>query len=96
MYAPVQKGFIFRDEVSGISRGYALIEFDTVESASKVVSTHGYFTVKGIQVVIGYVNEYIGYQWGYRILSIAMSVLMILCILSIQLYLKNHKKQNKC
>ena len=49
-----------------------------------------------IQVVIGYVNEYIGYQWGYRILSIAMSVLMILCILSIQLYLKNHKKQNKC
>lgn len=54
MYAPVQKGFIFRDEVSGISRGYALIEFDTVESASKVVSTHGYFTVKGIQVVIGY------------------------------------------
>ena len=54
MYAPVQRGFIFRDEVSGISRGYALIEFDTVESASKVVSTHGYFTVKGIQVVIGY------------------------------------------
>ena len=54
MYAPIQRGFIFRDEVSGISRGYALIEFDTVESASKVVSTHGYFTVKGIQVVIGY------------------------------------------
>ena len=44
-----------------------------------------------IQVIIGYVNEYIGYQWGYRVLSIAMSVLMILCILSIQLYLKYHR-----
>lgn len=56
MHAPVNKAFVFRDEVSGLSRGYALVEFDSADSASKLVSTHRYFTVKGIQVTIGYAS----------------------------------------
>lgn len=54
MYAPVDKVFIFRDELSGLSRGYALVEFKSVEDATKIVSTRGYFSVKGLQVSIGY------------------------------------------
>ena len=56
MHAPVEKAFVFRDEVSGLSRGYALVEFDSAESAAKLVNTHRYFTVKGIQVTIGYAS----------------------------------------
>lgn len=47
-----------------------------------------------IQVVIGYVNEYIGSQWGYRILSISMCVMMIVCMLAIQCYLKKRKNNS--
>jgi len=55
-YAPVVKVYIFRDEVSTLSRGYAVIEFDSVESASVVIHTHAYFDVQGIQVMIGYAS----------------------------------------
>lgn len=47
-----------------------------------------------IQIIIGYVNEYVGSQWGYRILSISMCVMMIACMLAIQWYLKKRKNNS--
>lgn len=44
-----------------------------------------------IQMIIGYVNEYIGSQWGFRILSITMCLVMIICMMFIQCLTK---KQN--
>ena len=43
-----------------------------------------------IQVVIGYVNEYLGPQWGYPLMSFAMCFLMILCMVITQWWLKKH------
>ena len=45
-----------------------------------------------VQVVIGFVNEYISPEWGYPVLSIITSCVMILCMLVACLYLKRHPK----
>ena len=41
-----------------------------------------------IQVIIGYVNEYLGPQWGYPLMSFAMCFLMIVCMVIAQWWLK--------
>lgn len=41
-----------------------------------------------IQVIIGYVNEYLGPQWGYPLMSLAMCLVMILCMIITQWWLK--------
>ena len=46
-----------------------------------------------IQVVIGYVDEYVGPQWGYPLLSLSMCALMILCMVVTQVYLKLREKR---
>lgn len=47
-----------------------------------------------IQVVIGYVDEYVGPQWGYPLLSLSMCAVMILCMIVTQLYLKLREKRS--
>lgn len=45
-----------------------------------------------VQVVIGFVNEYISPEWGYPVLSIATSCVIILCMLLACFWLKKHPK----
>lgn len=47
-----------------------------------------------IQVIIGYVDEYVGPQWGYPLLSLAMCAVMILCMIVTQVYLKLREKRS--
>ena len=46
-----------------------------------------------VQVLMGYVNQYMGPQWGYPLMAIAMSVLMILCMMCILCWLKQHSRK---
>ena len=45
-----------------------------------------------IQVIIGYVNEFIDPAWGYPILSVIASSVIILCMSVARLWLKRHSK----
>lgn len=56
--APTKSAFIFHDSYSKLSRGYGVVEFETIEGAMQIVNMHGYISVHGYQVTIGYANPY--------------------------------------
>lgn len=57
--------YLFRDEYSRLSRGYGVVEFESIEGAVHTVGFKGYVTVRGVQVVIGFANPQC-VRWGAR------------------------------
>ena len=57
-----------------------------------VILCYGLIVNAIVQVLMGYINQYLGPHWGYPLMGTAMSVLMIICMVCINCWLKQHSR----
>ncbi len=57
-YAPTKSAYIFKDSYSKLSRGYGVVEFESVPGATQVIGMASLLSVHGYHVLLGFANPY--------------------------------------
>ena len=57
-YAPTKSAYIFKDSYSKLSRGYGLVEFESIPGATQVIGMANVLSVHGYHVLLGFANPY--------------------------------------